>query len=138
MVEPGVQVGIQLFTFLFTVVAGAMAGTRALNTLEVNIRNRVDDLANELRKQVAEIDREAREEIEAQSRRFGETAHAIREDVNQLKLYVRDTYVRRDSFMKVQEQIAAETQAHGKRMEECFERIERKIESERRKGRDDA
>ncbi len=65
--------------------------------------------------------REIDERIDAQARQFGETALALRQKITDVELYVRDNYVRRESFYSNIQELA-------KRIETRIDRLETKIE----------
>ena len=75
----------------------AVGGTRAIGRLETSLRETIE-------KSRKEID----ERLDAQSRDFGETISALRQKIHEVELWARDTFMRRDGFYKVQEQLSAE------------------------------
>lgn len=77
--------------------------------------------------------------IERQDREFGETVTAIREGMNlevkamrkeisEDQKFVRDTFIRRESFYKVMESIEMALRALGDKIEARLERMETKID----------
>lgn len=65
--------------------------------------------------------KEIDERIDAQSRQFGETVAALRQKITDVELYVRDNFVRRDSFYTNIQELA-------KRIETRIDRLETKID----------
>lgn len=96
----------------------AIVGTWKLSRVELAIRQSIASSR-------AEID----ERIEAIRREFGETGHALREKIAQVELYTRDTFVRRDSFYKVSDDLAAKLTAMDDKIDKRLERMEGKIDS---------
>jgi hypothetical protein len=77
----------------------------------------------------------ARDEIEAKQdqelRHFAETAAAIRQKVHEVELWTANTFLRRDSFYKAQEDLKAEMKALGDKIDARLERMEEKIDRKR-------
>lgn len=89
-----------------------------LSRIETNLMVAIADERKEID---AEFDR-ARKEA-------GEMGHALREKIREVELFARDTFMRRDSFYKVQEEIKAEMKALGDKLEARLERMEDKLDS---------
>jgi hypothetical protein len=72
----------------------------------------------------------ARDEIEAKQdqevRHFAETAAAIRQKVHEVELWTANTFLRRDSFYKAQEDLKAEMKALGDKIDARLERRRRR------------
>lgn len=73
--------------------------------------------------------KEIDDRVEQQGRIFGEVAAAVRQKVHELELFCRDTYVRRDSFYKVSDDMAQSVQVSFDKIEKRLERMETKIDS---------
>ena len=75
----------------------------------------------------------AKEELEqklyASENANGETARVLRTKINEVELYLRDNYVRRDSFALVQQQISKDFANFSERVETRLERMEQKIDT---------
>lgn len=74
----------------------------------------------------------SRDEIEQQqdrhSREFGETVAAMREKIREVELFCRDTFVRRDSFYMVRDDLVTSMNSLGDKIEARLERMEKKID----------
>jgi hypothetical protein len=113
-IGPLVAVAAFALNFIGTLVAGIWK----LSRLEVSLNAAIDASGKE-------ID----ERIERQSREFGEVASALRAKITDVELYVRDTYVRRDSFTQFAEQLTKQVDGFNMRVEQRLERMEQKIDA---------
>jgi Sec-independent protein translocase protein TatA len=104
--------------FTLNLVVLIVGGTWRLSRLDVSLRDAIT---------------EARDEIEARqdrlAREYGEAVSAIREKVNQVELYCRDTFVRRDSFYKVSGDITEDMKSLRNEIIDRLERMETKIDT---------
>ncbi len=82
---------------------------------------KLSQVESRLREAIDASGREIDERIDAQARQFGETALALRQKITDVELYVRDNYVRRESFYSNIQELA-------KRIETRIDRLETKIE----------
>jgi hypothetical protein len=91
---------------------------------------------------VAKIRDAVRTEIEEHREKFegqidtlrkntGEMGAALRQKINDVELYARDTFMRRDSFAAVQAELKAQMQAMGDKIETRLERMETKIDNKK-------
>src|SRR4051812_4071860 len=85
---------------IVNLVSTAIIGTWKLSRVELA-----------LREAIAKAERETDTRIEHRVREFGETILAIRQKITEVELFCRDTFMRRDSFYKVQETIEANMQS---------------------------
>ncbi len=69
-----------------------------------------------------------RNEIDSHGREVGETTAAIRQKITEVELYVRDTYVRRDSWHQAMVQIQERWSAGERIAEERAQRLETKVD----------
>lgn len=109
---------IALLAFLLQLILIAVGGTRALGRMEARITKTFTDHQKETDDEFALIRRE-----------FGETVSAAKEKIREVELYVRDTYMRRDSFNELNKHNAAEMKNAFDKIEARLERMENKIDS---------
>lgn len=67
----------------------------------------------------AEID----DHLERQAREFGEVASALRTKVHEVEVWARDTFVRRDGFYKVKEELTAELKSVAAQINQRIDRL---------------
>lgn len=104
--------------FIVNILVLVVGGTWRLSRMEVALRE-------EITKSKAEVeDRQDRF-----AREFGETVAAVREKIREVELFCRDTFVRRDGFYKVRDELAADIKTLGEKIEARLERMESKIDS---------
>lgn len=65
--------------------------------------------------------------LEGVERNAGETAAALRNKVHELELWVRDTFVRRDSFLTVIQEVKGGIAELGKQLDKRLDRIESRL-----------
>ena len=120
---------IELASLVFVLVFNAGAGIWKLSRVEIALRQAIQESRNE-----------TDDRIERQGREFGETARAalehIRkveadglEKVREVELFIRDTFMRRDSFYQVQTSMEASMKALWDAIDKRLERMEAKIDS---------
>lgn len=68
-------------------------------------------------------------QIDALRQNTGEMGAALRQKINDVELYARDTFMRRDSFQLVQAELKEQVKALGDKIENRLERMEAKIDS---------
>jgi hypothetical protein len=91
----------------------------------------VDAVRAEMRAAVAQCDGirgELRAAIETTERRFGETVEAVRKHVGQIEIYIRDHYVRRESFLAYIQETRDVVKTTADRIENRLERMETKLD----------
>jgi hypothetical protein len=109
---------LSVAAFVLNLLVLVIGGTWRLSRMEVS-------LSNKITRTRAEIE----ERQDRQSREVGETVAAVREKINQVELYCRDTFVRRDGFYKVRDELAVDIKTLGEKIEARLERMESKIDS---------
>lgn len=88
----------------------------------------------ELGKAISEARAEIDERVDRQARDFGEIATAMRAKIHEVEMWSRDTFVRRDSFHKVSEDLTSSIGKFGDKIEARLERMEGKIDSKQPKA----
>jgi hypothetical protein len=112
---------------LASLVGGAFVGaiTRAFLFGRHTVTK--DDLIAATATMTTEI-HELREAIDSHERNVGETITGIRSKINEVELYVRDTYVRRDSWHQAMNQMQERWAAGEKAAEDRSFRLEGKVD----------
>lgn len=103
--------------FVLNLVVIAVGGTWKFAQLE-----------GSLRKAIEESRKEVDDRIDATSREFGETAQAVRQKVHEVELWARDTFMRRDGFYKVKEELSTEMKSVRDELRGDLRRMEAKID----------
>lgn len=109
---------LAIAAFVVNLLVLVVGGTWRLSRMEVALRE-------EISKSRAEVE----ERHDRISREFGETIAAIREKIREVELFCRDTFVRRDGFYKVRDELALDIKTLGEKIEARLERMESKIDS---------
>lgn len=109
---------IELASFVLLLILNSGAGIWKLSRVEIALHDAI-----------AEGRKETDDRIDRQGRDVGETIAAIREKVREVELFIRDTYMRRDSFYQVQTSMEASMKALGEQIDKRLERMEAKIDS---------
>ena len=68
-------------------------------------------------------------ELDKLSRNTGEIAIAIRQKITEIELYMRDTFVRRDSFYDAMKQYSSDMRGQFTNLEKRLERMETKLDT---------
>lgn len=101
--------------FVVNILVIAVGGTWRLSRMEVSLRNSIARSRSEIE--------------ERQDRIYGEAIAAVREKVREVELFCRDTFVRRDGFYKVRDEMAADIKELRTELIARLERMEAKIDS---------
>ena len=75
------------------------------------------------------LEREIREDMDTNRHQNGETIAAIRSKVNEVELFVRDNFVRKDTFNVVMLRLESDVKGIGDRIETRLLRMEAKIDT---------
>lgn len=90
------------------------------NVTKDDLMKATADTANEIH--------DLRDSVNSHERNVGETVHGIREKIKEVELYVRDTYVRRDSWHQAMNQLQESIGKSDAAAEQRMLRIEEKID----------
>jgi hypothetical protein len=112
-----VEVWLGVAGFVLNVVVLLIAGTWALSRHGREIEGEIDKLRMELRTEHDDF-----------MRRFGDSLAAIRAKVNEVELWARDEFVRRDDFYRILDGINKSITALGDKIDARTDRLESKIE----------
>ena len=88
-----------------------------------------DELEEDLVRQLDKAMKKPVNDIETLEIRTGELGHALREKINQVELFVRDEFVRKETFNLVTDRISLEVKGLGDRLESRQLRMETKFDS---------
>lgn len=108
---------IHTISLIVTLVAMAAGGVWKLSRVEAALRTDIKQSRDEVEQKQDRVSRE-----------FGETVTAIRQKLHDVELWTANTFLRRDSFDRAQEDIKAEMKALGDKLEARLERMEEKID----------
>lgn len=103
--------------FVLNLIVIAVGGTWKLSQLEVSLRASIE-------KSRKEID----DRLDAQSREFGETVSALRQKIHEVEMWSRDTFMRRDGFYKVKEDLTTEIKGIRDELKSDLRRMEDKLD----------
>lgn len=81
---------------------------------------------------VAKAQRETEDKIDVTIRQFGETATAIRQKITEVELFMRDNYIKRDSFYHGVNELATNVKSLGESLDGRLIRMENKIDAARK------
>lgn len=90
---------------------------------------RLSQLENSLRKSIEESRKEIDGRIDEQAREFGETVQALRQKIHEFELWARDTFMRRDGFYKVKDEVTAALKEVRDELKTDLRRLEEKIDT---------
>jgi len=108
---------VQTITLIVTLVAMSAGGVWQLSRVEAALRRDITQARDEI---------EARQDREV--RTVGDSVAALRQKLHEVELWTANTFLRRDSFYKAQEELKAEMKTLGERLEARLERMEEKID----------
>ena len=94
-----------------------------------NLSNKIADMEGRLRRDLNELKTELETRQDATARNNGEGLSALRQKMHEVEIWVRDTFVRRDSFLAVISEVKTGLNDLGTRLEKRLERMETKIDS---------
>lgn len=112
---------ISVAQLVITIVTLAVHGTRKLAASEQAIQRSLVSSRKELDSHIDGLRREV-----------AETLTAMRQKIQEVELYIRDNYVRRDSFSEVTKRISNEVEAAVGRVELQVAKLENKIDDWRK------
>lgn len=110
-----VTVIVGFFIHLGCIIAG---GTWALSQLKASVIAALTEHQKETDAEFAVVRRE-----------IGETGAALRQKINEVELWARDNYVRREGFYKVRDDLDAAISKLGDKIDNRLERMEAKIDN---------
>lgn len=93
-----------------------------------NLSSRLAAMETKLTREIKSSKDEVERRQDSQTRDFGETIAALKQHIVQIELYVRDTYVRRDSFLDVNRQTQETIRGAVEDLKSRLDRMEKKID----------
>lgn len=114
---------------LFTILCAAVSLTWRISRLELSLRKEIRSSHDEVDIKHATAAQEYKERNEQNIKMFGESSAALRQKIHEVELWMRDTFVRRDGYYKVQEAMENSIKALGDKIDIRLERMEAKIDS---------
>ena len=126
---PEINTIILLAGLAVNLILMAVGGTWKLSRVEMSLHKYID-----------QSKKDTEERVERQKREFGETVAAIRAGVNldmtairkeisEEQKFTRDTFMRRESFYKVQETLQQDFRALGAELKGRLDRLDAKIDT---------
>jgi hypothetical protein len=94
-----------------------------------NLSSKLADMEKRLSIAIAAVKTDLEERLDKAAREHGEALAALRQKIHEVEMWTRDTFVRRDSFLAVVNEVKAGFSELGKRIEARLERMEEKIDS---------
>ena len=108
----------QTITLILSLIAMSAGGVWQLSRVEAALRKDIT---------------RSRDEIEAkqdqQMRDFSERFSGLEKKVHEVELWTANTFIRRESFYKIKDEITGEMKALGERLEARLVRMEEKLDS---------
>lgn len=114
--------------FLINLIVLAVGGTYKLSQVEGSIRGALYTHREEMDEEISNLKINFAATIAAERRDTGESLLAIRTKVNEVELYVRDTFVERSTFTQIIQTITSDIRALGDRIESRMLRMEGKMD----------
>lgn len=125
--QPLVIVALATFVVGGVGTAGGLAWR--FSRVEKAIIEQIVRTKEEIEEKLADERRQFDLVLDRTRRDFGETAAALRTKIQEVELFTRDTFMRRDSFYEVARQQQIENKSAWDRIEKRLERMELKIDS---------
>lgn len=113
-------IAVAVASLIINIIVLLVGLTWKLSRLELALREAINSSRSE-------ID----ERLDSSVREFAETAMALRQKINEVELWARDNFVRRDGFYKVRDDLAAEIKSLAVVIDRRMERLEVKIDEAR-------
>lgn len=148
MEQTTILIILAILTLALNTIVLAVGGTWKLSRVEASIR---ESLANhkaaidtELSDRRARLDaemnamrREFGDALSALGRQFGETITAIRQKITEAEFYMRDNFVRKETFTTVMSNLENDMRGLGDRIEARLLRMEEKLDEAAQRSREE-
>jgi hypothetical protein len=122
------MVVLGIIGFIVNILVIVTSVTWKLSHMETDLREYITKNRRELETELDQIRREFLADQNRTSREIGETFKAYREKLNLVELFVRDTFVAKDTFDKVLSSMSADVRGLGDKLEARLMRIESKMD----------
>jgi hypothetical protein len=131
---------IALAVLLINTFGTVVAITRVIGKLEAAITEKIvaerkeidrqyDDLRDAMHRRVEAVQRECDDRVLTAERSFGQTVLAIQTKVFQFEIWARDTFVQKQGFYRVRDDILSDFKALGAQITARLERMEGKVDA---------
>jgi hypothetical protein len=94
-----------------------------------NLSSKLSDMEKRLGSAITAVKTDLETRQDKAVRENGESLSALRQKIHEVEMWARDTFVRRDSFLAVVNEVKQGFNDLGKRIEQRLERMEEKIDS---------
>lgn len=114
--------GLGVVTFLTSLIGTAVGLTWRLSVVAREIREEADE-------KIKAVDTRCDLLADVLRREFGETAKAALQKIHELEIWSRDEFVRKQSFVIVNQETRQAIQDQGDRIEKRLDRMENKLDT---------
>lgn len=101
---------------------------KAISDSKLNNNTAIGEIKTLIITKANEIENETRKDIEDFRKSFGDSLPAMREKINQVELWARDEFIRRQDFYRTVDAITDSITNLGKELKERFDVMEGKID----------
>lgn len=108
--------------------AFAAVGTWWVSRVISAIREEIASERKEIDVAIGTVENEMRDRVSTAERRAGEAVAALREHVHSIEKFMRDTYVRRDSFYTTTDDVKKQIREFVEQLDRRFNRLEQKVD----------
>lgn len=115
--------------FVFTALLTVSRVTWKLSRVEIALRDAIKSSRDELELRQDEQVKQIGETIRGFQDHVRGVDEKLTDKIREVELFCRDTFVRRDGFYKVRDEMAKDLQSLGDKIEARLERMEAKIDS---------
>src|SRR5438445_8633933 len=112
-----IAIAIALITFIINIIVLSIGGTWKLSKAKDEIYKEINGRANSVG-----------EDVQVLRHEVGETITALKQKINDNDIYLRDHFVRRESFRLVADGLRVQIEAAVKRLEAQIDRLSDKID----------
>lgn len=113
-----ITVAIAIFSAVANLLMLAIGGTWKLSRVETSIKDEIHNQRSELDNDIEDVRRYA-----------GEAVAALRQKVTEVEFYVRDNYVKKESFNEATARLATELRSFGDKLEERLNHFGTKLDN---------
>jgi hypothetical protein len=127
-----IGIGLTLFGFLSGLLVNgitiAVKVTRSLSDMESRLKQSIMQQRDAIDSDIELSRRETTASVDTLRGHVGELGAALRTKIHEVETWARDTFVRRDSFQLVVQEIKSEIKQAAATSEQKLERIEQKLD----------
>lgn len=118
-------------TLVLTLVVMSAGGVWQLSRVETSLRKDITRSRDEIEVHYGQEVQRLEAKQEQDVRNFCVTIAAIRQKGHEIELFAANTFMRRESFYKMQEELKAYIKAIGDKIDQRLDRMEEKIDGKR-------